>query len=606
MRPSAIGMSNVRYMNFMFRDATNFNQDISEWDTSTLENARSLFQRATSFDQNISEWDMSNVLDMAFMFNGASEFNQVISDWNVGKVTDMSFMFRDASKFNQDISNWAVDNATTLRSMFQNARAFNQNISGWNLSGVENLGSMFNGAIKFNQNLTSWDVSDTTDMSFMFRGASAFNGNISGWNTSEVTTMREMFADAPLFNQNIGSWNVSKVETMLGMFNGAESFDANIGNWDISNVTNTAYMFRDTPFNHDIGEWNVSKVGNMDNMFHRAASFNQDISGWDTSSVTFMRNMFQEATAFSQDLTSWEVVDIASEPTDFATSSGFASSTNLHPRWGWTNVAPNAAAGSDQTVNSGATGTLNGSNSNDGDDDYTDAITYKWTLTQGTLSSWTNDTGFTNSPTRSFTAPALSTGDSNTTLIFQLEVREAAVKGGASFQTSTDTVTITVQPDLPTVTAAHVSVTGATGGSGNNIFKIGDNVTASWVSGTDGDNQDDINAVSFDFIQFGGDNVSATFTSGSGTWSATYQIQAGSIDAVQNRNVIVNATDTRGNIATVADTQNVTVDNVRPTSQVTGNANTDGATPFEVTVLFGSAVTGFDSTGDITLSTMLQ
>jgi surface protein len=43
---------------------------------------------------------------MQWMFYNASAFNQPLGNWNTAKVTDMSVMFYGASAFNQDIGNW--------------------------------------------------------------------------------------------------------------------------------------------------------------------------------------------------------------------------------------------------------------------------------------------------------------------------------------------------------------------------------------------------------------------------------------------------------------------------------------------------------------------
>src|SRR5205085_1307000 len=95
-------------------------------------------------------------------------------------------------------------------------------------------------------------------------------------------------------------------------------------------------------------------------------------------------------------------------------------------------------------------------------------------------------------------------------------------------------------------------------------FKIGDTVTATWNNTAGGDNNaDTISAVTVDFSQFGGGSA-VSATNSSGTWTATYTIVAGSIDAA-NRNVSVTATDNAGNTTTTADTSNATVDNQAPT-----------------------------------------
>ena len=51
-------------------------------------------------------------------FSAARRFNQDIANWNVSSVTNMQSMFYYAERFNKDIGNWDVSSVTDMQSMF--------------------------------------------------------------------------------------------------------------------------------------------------------------------------------------------------------------------------------------------------------------------------------------------------------------------------------------------------------------------------------------------------------------------------------------------------------------------------------------------------------
>jgi surface protein len=121
----------------MFTGASNFNQNISLWDVSKVENMASMFENASSFNQSIGGWDVSKVENMRAMFIGATLFNQDIGNWGikVSEVTNMSNMFKGATSFNQDIGNWNISSVTTMEGMLDNSGInitnYNSILNGW-------------------------------------------------------------------------------------------------------------------------------------------------------------------------------------------------------------------------------------------------------------------------------------------------------------------------------------------------------------------------------------------------------------------------------------------------------------------------------------------
>lgn len=72
-----------------------FNQDISDWNTSSATDMTVMFIRASAFNQAIGSWDVSNVENISYMFHSASSFNQDLGAWDVGRVTNMTEMFKN-------------------------------------------------------------------------------------------------------------------------------------------------------------------------------------------------------------------------------------------------------------------------------------------------------------------------------------------------------------------------------------------------------------------------------------------------------------------------------------------------------------------------------
>jgi surface protein len=315
---------------------------LTNWNTSNVTDMQYMFSDATYFNQNINTWNIPNAIHLfsssstllrGIFNNGilAGSNNNSLKNLNTSRSGSIGAMFLNSIGFNQNISNWDVSKVTTMNGTFSGATLFNNGdtsgtstkpLTDWRASKCIDFTRMFNSATSFNQNISN--LVNTTnvsacDLTQMFTSASVFNnGDTSGtstkplnWITTNVTNMSAMFVNASVFNQPIDTsnnyWNTGKVTNMFQMFASAVTlrFNQPLGKWDVSNVTNMGQMFYGAIyFNQDIALWKTGKVTDMFDMFRNATVFNHsintDIAGsWDVSNVTRMSQMFYLATNFN-------------------------------------------------------------------------------------------------------------------------------------------------------------------------------------------------------------------------------------------------------------------------------------------------------------------
>ena len=105
----------------LFEGLDPHNIDISEWNVSNVKNMQYMFYDCTNFNSDLSDWDVSNVTDMGAMFAGCENFNADLSSWDVSNVTNMNGMFNGCKNFNSDLSKWDVSNVTNMANIFNNS-----------------------------------------------------------------------------------------------------------------------------------------------------------------------------------------------------------------------------------------------------------------------------------------------------------------------------------------------------------------------------------------------------------------------------------------------------------------------------------------------------
>lgn len=181
----------MTYLIGTFKNAASFNQDISGWDLSGIDQTNSMFEGASSFNQNISSWDMSNVRYTYNMFKDATSFNQPIGTWDISSLLGTQSMFEGATSFNQSLNAWDIQNIQIMDRMFFGATSYNQPMDNWYPRSVydsQYLGYFLYGATAYNQDLTGWCVPNFASAPFGFSTNSGLSsGNLPVWGTCPWT-----------------------------------------------------------------------------------------------------------------------------------------------------------------------------------------------------------------------------------------------------------------------------------------------------------------------------------------------------------------------------------------------------------------------------------
>ena len=351
-----------------------FNEDISGWDMSNVENMSGMFYRQPLFNQDLSSWDTSNVHNISSIFWKASAFNQPLNSWDVSNVTNMAFSLRETSVFNQDLSSWDIGKVTSMRSIFYRSYMFDQDISSWNINKASNLDSAFTDVslslANYNALLVGWEAtlqasfpngagySLTPSVTFGFsqyKGSgqagvsrasliSNFNwtivdgGDIEALTNSSFSTARDLWftdqAQAEATYGLIGDWNTTAVTSMVNAFSvggvKTNGFNEDISGWDVSNVTSMSLIMNNqSSFNQPIGSWDVSNVTAMWNGFNGTSAFNQDISSWNINKLGQADSFFQgtNLSTLNYDLIliAWE----SSLQSQFPNGAGYSKTPNL-------------------------------------------------------------------------------------------------------------------------------------------------------------------------------------------------------------------------------------------------------------------------------------
>jgi surface protein len=355
----------------MFRQANEFNQDLSNWDVTRVINFQEMFW-------NISDFTGNGGVELA---SGTETLTSGLSNWKIGgantNAINMQNMFGASRAFQEPLANWETATGSTMgyvtnmREMFNNADAFNHPLGVWDVGRVTNFIYMFannDGFTDDNPSIVNWNIGQNTgttgiNMQGMFQANTAFNNPLEDWeraaNTPDkdprpstmayVVSLRDMFRNGAIFNNAINTWNVGRVGDFHAMFFQNPNFNQPVNNWNIGenrgNGINMQYTFHGaTAFNQPVNEWDVSKVQHFLNTFTNTTSFDQSLAAWTPITGTDFRNMLNNSglsvANYDATLTSWAQQDLIDNQALGAVNLEFCSAepfrASLVSDQGWT------------------------------------------------------------------------------------------------------------------------------------------------------------------------------------------------------------------------------------------------------------------------------
>lgn len=409
-------VTKVTTMNSMFRGSA-FDGILYDWSVNGAVNMAHMFRDDTSFNQSLASFVPESALTMNSMFRGATNFRNDITNWDVRQCTDFDQIL-DASYFQEvnPMLNWTICGGDISDAMLGQITADYSGgyniipdhadldtyrlvpVSGfvtyWEVSGYNTTTLPILYATDVS---VAWGTSHVETESFhdtctiehvyargtrhaiVVRGTVPWDGSAGGagngvyqfapkdrllgvlqcgtdllplgdgaftdcnrmqWtatdapNLHDITSLDNMFRNcASLTTPNFNSWDVSGIQSMHSMFISCSLFDGCINEWNTTSLETATDMFNGCiSFNGNINDWSTGSLANTVQMFQGAQSFNQDLYNWDMSNVTIMTSMFQD-TDFCGDLTGWNV----ERCTDFTNIfDGTDYVTGIAPMFNWT------------------------------------------------------------------------------------------------------------------------------------------------------------------------------------------------------------------------------------------------------------------------------
>ena len=358
-------------MNGIFSEAYSFNQDISKWDTSNVEEMLSMFYHAYNFNSPLSGWDTKKVITMKNMFRNCYNFNQDISNFNIEKVKSFENMLNSVSfspeNYYKLIRSWSKQNISKRGNFISSSSRFinddiihlKDQLSHKYLWTIRDMGQIYivkKPGFSKNEFVTVWKDENTSSPMITLPLVQGGKYNFAvDWGDDTVSRITKWDSKEKIHYYNESKIYIVKIS---GTIIGWKFVDKNrrklleIMNWgslilgdtnnqfescrkliisakdkpDLSQTVSLSGMFKfcsNIEINESISNWDLSSITDMSEMFYGATRFNYDISRWNTKNVTTMNSLFRNAYSFNQDISKLDTSKVTDMKSMFSNAYSF-------------------------------------------------------------------------------------------------------------------------------------------------------------------------------------------------------------------------------------------------------------------------------------------
>ena len=160
---------------------------------------KNTYSRSKAKNIDLSNINTTHVNNMSELFRYAEAESINIIDLDTSNVTNMFCMFSSIKAKSLDLSGMDTSNSTYMTGMFLNSAPTVLDVSSFNTKKVYNMQVMFSGSQATEiKGLENFDTSSLTYAYQMFYSCNAKTLDLSSFNTSKVTNMDDMFTNSKI------------------------------------------------------------------------------------------------------------------------------------------------------------------------------------------------------------------------------------------------------------------------------------------------------------------------------------------------------------------------------------------------------------------------